>query len=71
MDKIIPVIYYDLSTTDIDTIYKLSEGLINYFKKENIKFIFLPKDLVELRYMSKEDALKMLDEVKKEVEKWD
>jgi len=67
----IPVIYYDLSTTDMDTICKLSEGLIDYFKKENIKFIFLPKDLIELKYMSKEEALEMLNNIKEEVEKWD
>jgi len=71
MNKMIPVIYYDLSTTDFDTICRLSEGLTDYFKKENIMFIFLPKDLMELKYMDKEDVLKMINNIKEEVEKWD
>ena len=71
MDKMIPVIYYDLSTADFDTICQLSESLTDYFKKKNIMFIFLPKDLIELKYMNKEDILKMINDMKEEVEKWD
>lgn len=65
----IAVLYYDAS--DSERLQDFIEPLKKYFERSDIKFILLPKDLLELKYYSKEDVLKQLDDLKKEVEKWD
>lgn len=67
--KYAPVLYYDAS--DMERVVDMIEPLKEYFKKDNVPFIFLPKDIAELKYQTKEEILKWLDDVKKEVEKWD
>ena len=70
MDKEnIAVLYYDAS--DSERLQDFIEPLKKYFERNDIKFILLPKSLLELKYCSKEDILKQLDDLKKEVEKWD
>lgn len=70
MDKEnIAVLYYDAS--DSERLQDFIEPLKKYFERNDIKFILLPKNLLELKYCSKEDVLKQLDDLKKEVEKWD
>ena len=70
MDKEnIAVLYYDAS--DSERLQDFIEPLKEYFERNDIKFILLPKNLLELKYCSKEDVLKQLDNLKKEVEKWD
>lgn len=68
MDKEnIAVLYYDAS--DSERLQDFIEPLKKYFERNDIKFILLPKNLLELEYCSKEDVLKQLDDLKKEVEK--
>ena len=70
MDKEnIAVLYYDAS--DNERLQDFIEPLKKYFERNDIKFILLPKNLLELKYCSKKDVLKQLDDLKKEVEKWD
>lgn len=70
MDKEnIAVLYYDASNSE--RLQDFIEPLKKYFERNDIKFILLPKNLLELEYCSKEDVLKQLDDLKKEVEKWD
>jgi hypothetical protein len=70
MDKEnIAVLYYDAS--DSERLQDFIEPLKKYFERNDIKFILLPKNLLELKYCSKKDVLKQLDDLKKEVEKWD
>ena len=66
----IPVLYYEW-TSDKEKLDKVIEPLTKYYERNDIRFILLPKNLTDLRYFSKSEILKMLDEVKKEVEKWD
>lgn len=67
--KYAPVLYYDAS--DMERVMDIIEPLAEYFKRESVPFIFLPKDITELKYQTKDELLKWLDDVKKEVEKWD
>jgi len=67
--KYAPVLYYDAS--DMERVMDMIEPLSEYFKRENVPFIFLPKDITELKYQTKDEILKWLEDVKKEVEKWD
>lgn len=70
MDKEnIAVLYYDAS--DSERLQDFIEPLKKYFERNDIKFILLPKDLLELKYCSKEDVLKQLNEKIKEVNSWD
>ena len=70
MDKEnIAVLYYDAS--DSERLQDFIEPLKKYFERNDIKFILLPKNLLELKYCSKEDVLQQLNDLKKEVEKWD
>ena len=70
MDKEnIAVLYYDAS--DNERLQDFIKPLKKYFERNDIKFILLPKNLLELKYCSKEDVLQQLDDLKKEVEKWD
>ena len=65
----IPVLYYEWA--EKDRLIEIIEPLTQYYKRNDIRFILLPKNVTELQYFSKSETLKMLDEVKKEVEKWD
>ena len=68
-EKKYPVLYYDLGT-DQDLIAKISNELVNYFHREKVPFILLPKDLMELKWLSKEETLEHLRNIIKEVEEW-
>jgi hypothetical protein len=69
-EKKYPVLYYDLSTTDVDIVAGLSKQLTEYFQKEKVPFILLPKDIMELKWLSKEETLEHLRNIIKEVEEW-
>lgn len=66
-----PVLYYDLETEDRDRVDEILKQLGDYFQRENVPFLFLPKKLITLEYLTKDEALTLLKEIVKEVEKWD
>lgn len=67
--KYAPVLYYDAS--DMERVMDIIEPIAEYFKRDNVPFIFLPKDITELKYQTKDELLKVLNEMVEEVEKWD
>ena len=69
-EKKYPVLYYDLSTTDVDTVAELSKQLTEYFEREKVPFILLPKDVMVLKWLNKEEVLCFLKNIIEEVEKW-
>ena len=75
MEKEIYVLYYDLPKVDNEIgIGKFIEEIIkptmNKFDNAGKCAILLPKDLVMYKLMTKEEALKKIEEVKKYVETW-
>lgn len=69
-EKKYPVLYYDLSTTDIETVSKISDQIATYFDREKVPFILLPKDIMVLKWLNKEEVLYFLKNIIEEVEKW-
>ena len=55
MEREYPVLYYDLETIDFETLQKLADGLEKYFKRENVPFILLPKQM-DMKWITKEEA---------------
>ena len=51
----------------LETLMEIKE----FYKKENIPFVFLPKKYIELELMTKEEAIKILNEIIDEVKKWE
>ena len=70
-EKKYPILFYDIGDAKrkdvMDTLMEISE----FYKKENIPFVFLPKMYIELEYMTKEEAIKILNEIIDEVKKWE
>ena len=64
-----PVLYYDLENIDLETLRELADGLEEYFKRENVPFILLPKQM-DMKWMTKEEALKRIESIKEYVETW-
>ena len=64
-----PVLYYDLGNIDLETLHKLAEQLEEYFKREKIPFILLPKQM-DMEWITKEEALKRIESIKEYVETW-
>lgn len=69
MEEKFPVLYYDLGNIDLDTLMELSKSLEEYFNRENIPFILLPKQM-DMEWMTKEEALKRIESIKEYVETW-
>ena len=69
MEKEYPVLYYDLGNIDLETLRELADQLEEYFKRENVPFILLPKQM-DMEWMTKEEALKRIESIKEYVETW-
>ena len=69
MEREYPVLYYDLGNIDLETLRELADGLEEYFKRENVPFILLPKQM-DMEWMTKEEALKRIESIKEYVETW-
>ena len=65
---VIPVIYYDIHNEDFLLVQQVLNKLGAYFERENIPFISLPKDITDLKYIEKEEALKIINEIKEKLE---
>jgi len=70
-EKRYPVLYYDMNNVDKETLLKLSDQLGKYFDRENVPFILLPKDIMELKWLPKEEALNLLNKIVEEVKSWE
>lgn len=69
MEREYPVLYYDLETIDFETLQKLADGLKEYFERENVPFLLLPKQ-TNMKWLTKEKALEQIEELKEYVETW-
>ena len=69
-EKKYSVIYYDLESTDPGFLISLGKQLEEFNKKENVNFLLLPRT-VKQEWMSKEELLASLEDLKKEVESWE
>ena len=69
MEKEYPVLYYDLETTNLDVLTELVTQLKEYFKRENIPFILLPKQ-TNMKWLTKKEALEQIEKLKEYVETW-
>ena len=69
MEREYPVLYYDLENIDLETLRELADGLEEYFKREKVPFILLPKQM-DIKWMTKEEALKRIESIKEYVETW-
>ena len=69
MEEKYPVLYYNLENIDLETLHELADGLGEYFKKENVPFILLPKQ-TNLNWLTKKEALEQIEKLKEYVETW-
>lgn len=69
MEREYPVLYYDLETIDLETLGEIHQMLTDYFNREKIPFIFLPKQM-SMEWITKEEALKRIEKLKEYVETW-
>lgn len=69
MEEKYPVLYYDLETTDYDILTELAAQLREYFERENVPFILLPKQ-TNMKWLTKEEALEQIEKLKEYVETW-
>ena len=69
MEEKYPVLYYDLETIDFNTFSEIAEALDNYFKRENVPFILLPKQTT-MKWLTKKEALEQIEKLKEYVETW-
>lgn len=70
-EKKFPVLYYDLDIADLDLVQQISNQLAEYFQREKVPFILLPKDVMTLKLLSKKETLDKLRDIMKEVESWE
>ena len=71
IEKKYPVLFYDIDNENREKVMDTLMELREYYEKENIPFVFIPKHYIELEFMTKTEAIKILNEIIKEVEKWD
>ena len=71
IEKKYPILFYELDNENREKVMDTLMELRKYYERDNIPFIFLPKRYIELEYMTKTEAIKILNEIIKEVEKWD
>ena len=69
MEEKYPVLYYDLETTNLDALTELAAQLREYFKRENVPFILLPKQ-TNMKWLTKKEALEQIEKLKEYVETW-
>ena len=69
-DKKYSVIYYDVENVSLDHLADLSDQITAFHEKQGIKFLLLPTTLKQ-EWISKEELLKLLNEMVKEVESWE
>ena len=69
-DKKYSVIYYDIENIDLDYLADLSDQITAFHEKQGINFLLLPTTLKQ-EWISKEELLKLLNEMVKEVESWE
>ena len=69
MEREYPVLYYDLGNIDLETLQKLADQLEEYFKRENVPFILLPKQTT-MKWLTKKEALEQIEKLKEYVETW-
>ena len=69
MEEKYPVLYYDLENIDLETLRELADGLEEYFKRENVPFILLPKQ-TNMKWLTKKEALEQIEKLKEYVETW-
>lgn len=71
LNKEYPVIYYDISQANPKWLETIAKQLDEYFSREyRLPLIFLPKNAMVLKTLNKEEVLKDLNEIIKEVESW-
>ena len=70
-EKKFPVLYYDLDTVDIELVQQIVNQLADYFQREKVPFVLLPKDVITLKFVSKKETLDKLRDIMKEVESWE
>lgn len=68
-DKKYSVIYYDAENVSPDYLADLSDQIEAFHKKKEINFLLLPTTLKQ-EWINKEEILKLLNEMVKEVESW-
>ena len=69
-DKKYSVLYYDVENVDLNCLIKLSDQIEAFHKKENVHFLLLPTT-VKQEWISKDELLKHLKEMIKEVDSWE
>ena len=69
-DKNYSVIYYDTENVTEERLADLSDQITAFHKKEGINFLLLPTSLKQ-EWTSKEDLLKLLNEMIEEVKSWE
>ena len=72
-EKKYPVLYYNLEDADDftpDFLMNVGKQLSEYFKRDNVPFIMLPK-VTNLQWITKEDAIEQLEEMLNEVKTWE
>ena len=69
-DKKYSVIYYDTDNVTEEQLADLSDQITAFHKKKGINFLLLPTTLKQ-EWTSKEELLKLLNEMIKEVNSWE
>lgn len=69
MEEKYPVLYYDLENISDETLHELAEEIGEYFKRENVPFILLPKQ-TNMKWLTKKEALEQIEKLKEYVETW-
>ena len=69
MEKEYPILYYDLENIDLEILDRLAKQLEEYFKRENVPFILLPKQ-TNMKWLTKKEALEQIEKLKEYVETW-
>jgi hypothetical protein len=70
-EKRFPVIYYDIHGIAPETLKKLSNQLEEYFKREEVPFLLLPKDVMDFKLLTKKETLGFLNKMIEEVKSWE
>lgn len=69
-DKVYPVLYYDLKNTDLETLNHVHEQLEQFFARQDVPFLLLPKD-TSLKWLTKKEALQEIKNIEEYVETWE
>ena len=69
MEEKYPVLYYELGNLSDKQVLDLADKLEKYFNRENVPFLLIPKQW-ELKWLSKEEVLKQINDMKEYVETW-